>query len=200
MAWTLNTEHLFLDRIIVNEIIYDTIFDACSAKALVLLLRTCQTIHSSVKNYLKRAYNVERVLRRYFSDPMAFRYLQACTGALVSGSTALQFFDRSFYPESDLNVYVSMPWRIQLGQFLIAAGYCFEHDSLQHPDFSVAVSEPRVLTATAMHGKFKGIAGVFTFTRKQSDGSKLRVQIIVAVRSPVEVILRFPSSEFTFVI
>lgn len=125
---------------------------------------------------------------------MAFRYLQACTGTVISGSTALQFFDRSFYPESDLDIYVPMAWRLKVGHYLSEQGYRFVPNSIQHPNYDVAVSERRVITATARYGNLRGIAGVFTFKKRGADGEERKVQIMVAVRSPIEVIFRFHSS------
>lgn len=148
---------------------------------------------------MRRAFNVNRLYSRYFSDPIAFRCLQSTTGALVSGLTALQLFDRSFYPESDLDIYVPFHGRKQLGHFLLNAGYRFVHNFFQHSNFDDAVSERRVMTATGNYGNFKGISGVFTLEKDRLDGNTLRVQIMVATRSPIEVILRFHSSGFTFV-
>lgn len=187
----------FLDYIMLNPVVYDAVFDACSAKSLVLLLRTCRTINESVKSYMRRAFNVDRLLSRYFKNPIAFRYLQACTGALISGSTALQLFDRSFYPESDLDVYVPTPWALRAGHFLLDEGYSFTPSTFQNANFEHAVSVPQVMDAAARYDTFRGIAGVFTFEKEQSDGGKVRVQIMVAVRSPIEVILGFHSSRST---
>ncbi|CAL1699941.1 unnamed protein product [Somion occarium] len=194
-SWTLILdEHIFLDRIITNDLVYDLIFHACTARTLVRLLRTCRAVNVAVKEYISRAFNVHRLLSRYFSDPMAFRYIQACTGTLISGSAALQFFDRSLYPDSDLDLYVPMPWRKKVGHFLLAQGYKFEPYPFQHPTFDVAISDRRVVTARGLYGNLKGIAGVFTFEKKSARGEELKVQIIVAVRSTMEVILRFHST------
>jgi hypothetical protein len=62
-----------------------------------------------VKDYFARAFNIEKRLSRYFDDPKSFRKLQAETLTVISGSTALQFFQRNFYPESDLDLYVHVP-------------------------------------------------------------------------------------------
>ncbi|KAK7686688.1 hypothetical protein QCA50_010288 [Cerrena zonata] len=186
--------YLFLFQIIVNPEIYDTIFDMSSARTLVRLLRTCHTTNQSVRSYMRRAFNINRRLSRYFPDPIAFRYLQACTGMLISGSTALQFFDRTFYPESDLDLYVAMPWGSNIGHFVLGHGYQFMPTPVQPRDFDAAISHPRVTTAGARYGNFKGIAGVFTFEKGQPGGRKLKVQIMVAVRSPMEIILQFHST------
>ena len=61
-------------------------------------------------------------------------------------------------------------------------------------DRKVVISEDHVVNAVALYGNLQGIAGVFTFKKENSDGEELKVQIMVAVRSPMEVIFRFHSS------
>jgi hypothetical protein len=45
-------------------------------------------------DWLPAGYNIEHHFGRYFDDPLSFRVLQAQTGTIVSGSNALQFFER----------------------------------------------------------------------------------------------------------
>ena len=181
-------------RLLTEDTFYVTIFDYCSARSLVLLLRTCRPVNNAVRMYMDKRFNINRILDRYFSDAMSFRFLQARTGTLISGSSALQYFDRSFYPTSDLDIYVSRVWAREVGQFLLQQGYQFCRDSSQHPTFNSALKEKRVANATAHYGNFKGIAAVFTFKKGQAKGEDLKVQVMASVRSPMEVILRFHSS------
>ena len=58
------------------------------------------------KHTPRRAFNVNRFLARFFSDAIAFRALEVRIGTLTSESAALQFFDRTFYPKSDLGLFV----------------------------------------------------------------------------------------------
>ena len=175
------------------------LLDYCSARSLVSLRRTCTTFKTAVDMYITQRFNVDRILTRYFTDPKSFRYLQACTGTLISGSSALQFFDRSFYPHSDLDLYVSKVWGPRVGHFLSQEGYSFVPGQHQHPTFDSAVIESEAQTNAAVHvyGNFKGIAGVYTFEKIGKDGDTLKVQIMFAARTPIEVILRFHSSEFS---
>ena len=187
--------NLFLDRIISNDLLYGLIFDASSAASLVHLLKTCHALNIAVRDYMKRAFDISNYLSRYFPNPPSFRLLQRSTGTIISGSTALQFFDRSYYPESDLDLYVPLCWRHQVGNYLLEQGYTFVPNSRQDRDFGVAVMNKRVLTNKAIYGNFKGIAAVFTFSKDVPERGKLKVQVIAAVRSPTEVVLRFHSSK-----
>ena len=186
--------HAPLNLIMNNEKISTVILNRCSTKSLVLLLRTNRSINASVTAYIEKTYNIYRILRRYFADPLSFRYLQAYTGTVISGSTALQFFDRSFYPESDLDIYAPKAWGKEVGHFLLHAGYVFVPSKSQHPTFDSEMQQKQVVTATGTYGNFKGIAGVFNFAKVAPDSTMLKVQLMVAVRSPMDVILRYHSS------
>ncbi len=74
---------------------------------------------------MKHAFCVDRLLSRYFtpSEILCFRELQFVTGALISGSTAVQFFDRDTYPNSDLDVYVEHRYVRILTDWLVNIGY-----------------------------------------------------------------------------
>lgn len=113
---------------------------------------------------------------------------------LVSGSAALQFFDRSFYPESDLDLYVSVQFYKQVGNFLLNEGYVFTPDSKQFHNFNKAAEQPEEPEDAWHTYRFKGVCHVFTFTKERS-GETLKVQMLVAKRCPIEVVLFFHSSE-----
>ncbi|KJA24233.1 hypothetical protein HYPSUDRAFT_538032 [Hypholoma sublateritium FD-334 SS-4] len=103
----------------------DCLMDALSPRELLRYSRTCKTAYSIVQNYMKHAFCVDRLLSRYFSpaEINRFRELQYRTGALISGSTALQFFDSNTYPDSDLDVYVEHRFVRTLTDWLVDIGY-----------------------------------------------------------------------------
>ena len=185
---------LFLQSIVTNDLLYDLIFDACTARSLVRLLQTCHTLRLSVQDYIPRRFNITKLLSRYFHHPETFRHLQAATGTIISGSSVLQFFDRSYYAKSDLDLYVPLAWRAKVGQYLLKEGYSFVATRTQSSLFADAVDQKRVITNNGLYGNFKGIAAVFTFKKRSGHDKQLQVQVIVAVRSPMEVVLKFHSS------
>ena len=77
---------------------------------------------------MKHAFCVDRLLSRYFTpaEILCFRELQCVTGALISGSTAVQFFDRETYPDSDLDVYVEHRYVRTLTDWLVKIGYKYK--------------------------------------------------------------------------
>ncbi|PCH44988.1 hypothetical protein WOLCODRAFT_91093 [Wolfiporia cocos MD-104 SS10] len=88
--------------------IYDRICERLTPVSLIRMRRVSRTTYQAVQDFSYRAFDVNRRLSRFFSDPFAFRSLQARTATLISGSFALQFFDRTFYPEADLDLVAAV--------------------------------------------------------------------------------------------
>lgn len=87
-----------------NHVIYRAILQYCSPLTLLRFKRTCRLASAAVEDYMKLAFNINRCLARFFDDPVAFRSLQARTGTVISGSAALQFFDRTLYADAGMHV------------------------------------------------------------------------------------------------
>lgn len=145
-----------------------------------------------VTEYIKDAFSVHTTLVRFFPDPSGFRSLQARTGTLISGSVALQFFDRAFYPTSDLDLYVHSKHRREVGLWLLSMGYTFTPSRGQDSHFDTAVLSP--YQRKGLHYVMPGVLAIFTFHRRVFNKS-LKAQIIVACRAPMEVVLGFHSSK-----
>ncbi|TFK88767.1 hypothetical protein K466DRAFT_520274 [Polyporus arcularius HHB13444] len=119
-------------QIFARHPVYDNIFCRLPSASFARMSRVCRDVREATMDFATRAYNIDRKLRRYFSDPLDFRALMSRTGLIISGSFALQFFDRSFYPESDLDLYVwsgeSAP---EVGRWLEMEGYTYKPSPTQ---------------------------------------------------------------------
>jgi len=195
--------HILLDKIIFNHLIHEVIFFNLTPVEFFRLARTCRLAYEAVQSYIRRTFNINRSLSRFFSDPVEFRALQARTGTLISGSFALQFFDRSFYPESDLDLYSPKDADREVLSWLPSHGYKFVPSEKQPPTLEEAIvqsEEPHVddddWTDYGAIVIARTIRAVYTFTKAAPSGSdaELKVQCIVASRSPMEVILSFHST------
>jgi hypothetical protein len=100
------------------------------------------------------------VLEKYFTDDqiLHFRHLQATTGMVISGSTALQFFERVLYPESDLDLYVEHRYRRPIALWLASIGYRYvparakvtsEHQDPHHGVDSITATQSTLEEALA---------------------------------------------------
>ena len=82
-----------------------------------------------------------------------------------------------------------------VGKFLLEAGYTFVRLPFQHESFISVIRAKRVIRSHAFYGNFKGISAVFNFTKAGSRGRTLKVQLMIAVRSPIETVLHYHSSK-----
>ncbi|EMD31991.1 hypothetical protein CERSUDRAFT_162454 [Gelatoporia subvermispora B] len=135
---TVPTPTRILD-VFTRHFIYDILFASLSPACLVCVGRVSRITRDAVHDFGSRAFNINKRLSRFFSDPVAFRTLQVQTACVISGSFALQFFDRTFYPKSDLNLYVEHGTSIRdIAEFLLGDGYLFAPNSYQTEDFQEA--------------------------------------------------------------
>ncbi|KAI0325803.1 hypothetical protein GY45DRAFT_1329831 [Cubamyces sp. BRFM 1775] len=197
-------------RALESHTIYGYIFAHCSPRSLLRFRRVSRAAHEAVRDYMERAFNVNKRLSRFFRDPIAFRSLQARTAAVISGSFALQFFDRTYYPESDLDIYTH-PERsfLDVGLYLKSEGYTFEPCSWQLANWRAEVdrlcarmnARPEALEdeneVTELYD-MRGTRAVYTFIRESSPGTAApttrKVQIIVARSTPLRALLDFHST------
>ena len=73
---------------------------------LINITRTCKRFSSLYQDALPRQWNVNKRLERFSQAPKGFRGQMGKSGALISGSFAIQFFERVLWKESDLDIFV----------------------------------------------------------------------------------------------
>ncbi|TRM55196.1 hypothetical protein BD626DRAFT_352223, partial [Schizophyllum amplum] len=149
----------------------------------------CRDTRRTVDNYKRRAYRLHRVLCRFMSydDVDRFRVLQTLTGAVVSGSIALQFLDRVNYSACDMDVYTDVHHVYEVFAFFSNIGYLYQPRISHARD---AMDEEAVPTNEVGY-KIRSVAGVYNFTRPSCPTAK--VQLIIARHAVIDVILDFHS-------
>ena len=89
---------------------YEPIFRALTTylgvAEIVYLSRTCKQLSTLYAELRPRLWDVDRSLRRFVDDPKSLRSEMARSEALISGSFALQFFERVQWEASDLDIFV----------------------------------------------------------------------------------------------
>ena len=191
----------FVNDFLTNDLLYDLIFGSSSPGSLFCLKCTCKTAQAAVDSYFGRAFNINRHLLRFFDNPQDFRSLQARTATLISGSNALQFFNRTIYADSDLDLYTFYEHRLEVGQWLIQNGFAFRPTSKQNANFEVASRNSNRYGGLEPVDELlkyhtEGVSSVFTFTKTPHEGeAELKVQVVVASLAPMAVVLNFHSSE-----
>ncbi|KAK6355490.1 hypothetical protein TWF696_004587 [Orbilia brochopaga] len=124
-----------------QPILYNAVFAHLEPLDALRLLATCRTIQA-LKPLL---WSINRSLRRFVSDPLAFRSLMAKHNAIVSGSHALQFLARIYWSESDLDVYITGGLGLQeFAKHLIEReGYIYSPYSWQSDNVKAAMDKRR---------------------------------------------------------
>ena len=191
----------YIETLYNNHLVYDSVLCECNGRDLLRLMRTCKAFERMVRDFMRREYDLNKRLLSFFLDPLAFRTMQWSTGAIISGSFALQFFTRSHYPTADLDIYVCRPGGVRAGNWLQDNGYdyvpaCVEEDGVvcKQPDsFEHAI---RSMDFAWAPDRFycEGVDGVFNFERVVC-GCVRKVQIIVTGLCPIKTILNFHSSK-----
>ena len=154
---------------------------------------------------MKRAFCVDRLLSRYFTpaEITRFRELQSLTGALISGSTALQFLDRDTYPNSDLDVYVEHRYVRCLAEWLVEIGYKYTplSDSAEMATLDAAFAAESPERQWPPHhenifgdGDYTKSTLVFNFEKRHQQCT---IQLITSFNCPIQCILDFHSSMST---
>jgi len=195
-------QRTLLESTFHNQILYDGIISCLSPVTRLALARTCTSSYTAVEEFNKRAFDINRHLGQYFNKPTVFRTLQARTGTLISGSSALQFLDRTHYPDSDLDLYVNPGHGREVGQWLMEQeGYTFRGSrDLEDSDFEKAIKQDDDTVREDTHayqGSYgtKSIQSVFTFQKSSSNNKKLIVQLVLTVLSAFHTIANVHSSE-----
>ncbi|THU80759.1 hypothetical protein K435DRAFT_695031, partial [Dendrothele bispora CBS 962.96] len=146
---------------------------------------------ATVRSFNNRAFRVSKLLNDYFPDVRhltRFRHLQRQLGVLISGSTALQFFNLVTYQDSDLDLYVNVEHAKPLILFLSEIGYVFAPRSPGQHEFQRRLSDDN-LGVLRRRYEGRGIMIVFDYLK---NGKK--IQVIVTKQGPVDCILGFHST------
>ncbi|TFK58246.1 hypothetical protein BDN72DRAFT_866098, partial [Pluteus cervinus] len=87
--------------------------------------QVCRWFRALGDTFCTHAYSIDRVLGAFFPGAIAsFQSTQKRTGAIISGSVALRFFDRlAFANDYDLDIYVRNGRDGPMIKWLLAAGY-----------------------------------------------------------------------------
>ncbi|TFK59529.1 hypothetical protein BDN72DRAFT_732535, partial [Pluteus cervinus] len=138
--------------------------------------KTCKRFRTLAHSFYGRAFDATRPLKKHFipTEIVEFHARMKYADALISGSTALQLFERMDYPNSDLDVYVQEDRSNALLSWL-EDRYLLTGASRWYKD------PPR------MH---RAISKVYTFERN-FNGQHSAVQLILTSDHPLEAILEF---------
>lgn len=172
--------------------IQDATFGYLAPLHLARLAKTSRGFRTAIKAYLRSQFNPHVLLSRFSLNVTAFQSLQAQTGTLISGSIALNFFQRTPRDWDPLDIFVYFQHRTRVARWLVDSGYSFIPFVTQSPDLDFAVTEGVLREGEQTAYQF-GICGVLMFQTARED-RQATIRMFVAYQTPVEAILRASSS------
>ncbi|RXW17415.1 hypothetical protein EST38_g8442 [Candolleomyces aberdarensis] len=177
---------------------YNAIFSCLSPADVIRVSKTCRLLRDAAIHFHHLAYNVNRHLEHFVREPLALRRLQVKHRFLISGSNALQFLDRTFYPSSDLDIFAFPDNVKEIGYHLInEEGYVFEPSPTQpkkYDEVTVKARDLSTLSRWASQADFVYNSGMSDLLRFKNAKRDLEIQLIVCRRAPLDCILYFHST------
>ena len=86
--------------------VLDRICFYLSIGTIVALSRTCKRLSHAYRDLLRTQWNIDMKLSKFVADSTRFRLQLRESEAIISGSFAVQFFDRTTYQDSDLDIFI----------------------------------------------------------------------------------------------
>ncbi|KAJ7187140.1 hypothetical protein C8R46DRAFT_1058996 [Mycena filopes] len=175
---------------------HEALFSQMGAQELLAFRQTCRRIYALIN---ESCFSLLRLLSPFFGNATEvgrFRLMQLQSGTLVSGSVALRFFNRLKWPGSDLDLYTHRPTAQLVVRFLLSNGYTYTPRVSESPAGILKFQHQDVLTQLAASVaerppsyQGRGIADVQDFQK-----GDMKIQIIIATSTPMEVIINFHST------
>ncbi|EJD34396.1 hypothetical protein AURDEDRAFT_76207 [Auricularia subglabra TFB-10046 SS5] len=141
---------------------------------------------------LRQRYDYDKFLANFFPTADArleFRSLQACHGAMISGSRVLDFLGRfGFATGSDTDIYATLKGVKAIGRFLLSRGFVYQGQSWSADIFDAAESDEDYPSCD--------VVKVFKFEGPSMSTSPCKIDLVLVVDSPLSTILRFHTSTF----
>lgn len=105
--------------------IRDRIYFYLSILSIIALSRTCRRLSRTYQDLLLTQWNIDLKLSRFVRHPGRLRLHLRESEAIISGSFAVQFFDRTTYHDSDLDIFVQAGDRVHaIAEYLqLVEGY-----------------------------------------------------------------------------
>ena len=86
--------------------IFDRLCSILPISDIIALSRTCRNYSNLYRYLVPTQWNVDRKLRRFVRNPQEFRSRMGQHNAIISGSFVLQYFERVYWEESDLDIFI----------------------------------------------------------------------------------------------
>ncbi|KAF7945325.1 hypothetical protein EAE96_010100 [Botrytis aclada] len=180
-----SNRHLDWKDIFLCYPIFDNICAHLDPKDILFFRLTTKQLCSSFNSLFMTQWNINRQLTRFVKDPVGFRSKLAKHDALISGSFALQFFERRLWLDSGLDIYVQDANNFRNPEQI--AKYLVKYES-----YELQGSKTEANSGLINHaGQLKYISQIESYLRKSSTKEKpIQIQIIYTTSIPFQAIIQ----------
>ncbi|KAF7877008.1 uncharacterized protein EAF02_008228 [Botrytis sinoallii] len=180
-----SNRHLDWKDIFLCYPIFDNICAHLDPNDILFFRLTTKQLSSSFNSLFKTQWNINRQLTRFVKDPVGFRSKLAKHDALISGSFALQFFERRFWLDSGLDIYVQDANNFRTPEKI--GKYLVKHESYRLQGSKTEANGGLINNV----GQLKYISQVESYLRTSSTKEKpIQIQIIYTTNIPFQAIIQ----------
>ncbi|KAF7923227.1 uncharacterized protein EAE98_007932 [Botrytis deweyae] len=180
-----SNRHLDWKDIFLCYPIFDNICAHLDPNDILFFRLTTKQISSSFNSLSKTQWNINRQLTRFVKDPVGFRSQLAKHDALISGSFALQFFERRFWLDSGLDIYVQDTNNFRTPEKI--GKYLVKHESYRLQGSKTEANGGLINNV----GQLKYISQVESYLRTSSTKERpIQIQIIYTTNIPFQAIIQ----------
>jgi len=171
-----------------------------SIESILMCSKTSSRIRQTILNYMSYQWNLKRHFKSWFREDLK-SILHRCN-AIISGSQALQFFNRERYLDSDTDFFVRLGGVRELSDWLQQQGYVIINSDKEYYSLCDRLVQLSLKCATNETTFERSILGVIYFVKageneRDRTVTHYRVQIVIVDADPIEHILYdFHSSKF----
>ncbi|KAF7969643.1 hypothetical protein HWV62_26783 [Athelia sp. TMB] len=142
------------------------------------------------------AFSINKFLDKIFADSIKFCSLQARTGSVIAGSTALAFFTCTWFPRDNMNVYVNPGHEYEVARDLIdVQGFAYRPiGSTGIVDFIDGNTADASRTVEENQGRgaiyaVRTIERIYRFVKSDEEGFEIELLMMLTARSVLHAIL-----------
>ncbi|KAJ7495920.1 hypothetical protein B0H11DRAFT_1910206 [Mycena galericulata] len=139
------------------------------------------------------AWDVDRFFAPWFiDDTVDFRVMLERCGAVVSGSLITQFFDRTLYRDSDMDIFLRMGGLPEMGAWLVSQGYIYSSTSTGYRALRRAIQRVSGKVVSDPVDGHRTIRTVLNFKRLVASTTIIhiqKIQLVVVDMDPIHHVL-----------
>lgn len=196
----------FLIRLQPPHLIYLVSF--WDIKSVIRATTASLIVKGAMDFYSRTVWDIDIFFKKWFIRPLIFRLVMRECRAFVSGSQAVQFFGRTRYEGSDLDIYCRGSSASAMIDWLILQGYKLDgsmpiynrQDEEYDTDNEDDTSSMSIKSTRSSNLREDGILNVYTLNRFVGSQNGLtdhfKIQVMAIWMDPVEhVLFHFHSSK-----